>query len=52
MIAFHPKKKLQEIVWVFFTDTLIPPVALRPCAMLFKALDINNDGILTPDELG
>ena len=51
IIAFHPRKKVQEIVWVFFTDTLINPSFLRPCAELFKAIDKHNDGILTRDEL-
>jgi len=51
LISFQPKKKIQELFWVFFTDNLLVPSQYKHLAEVFFSLDADLDGILSKEDL-
>jgi calcium-dependent protein kinase len=51
MLNFQPKKKIQELFWVFFTDNLLVPSQYKHLAEVFFSLDANLDGSLSKEDL-
>jgi calcium-dependent protein kinase len=51
LLNFQPKKKIQELFWVFFTDNLLVPSQYKHLAEVYFSLDANLDGTLSKEDL-